>query len=122
MTVSNSLEPSEYLSMHSGDSINYVVFGSAPALLLVPELVSFKPASLFIQHSTSRHLNPESKCTLFRIVPTRNQKVFYQFSKLKLKFHDFSISNTRSNSYIIWPGQSGFESNENEMHPVVSTK
>lgn len=81
MTASNSLGPSEYLSMHSGKSINYVVFGSAAALLLVPELVSLKPTSLFIQHWNSRHLSPESKHTLLRIVPTRNQKAFYQFSK-----------------------------------------
>lgn len=58
MTASNSLEPSEYLPMHSGNSIKYAVFGSAAALILVPELASFKPASLFIQHWNLKALKP----------------------------------------------------------------
>lgn len=37
--------PPEYLSMHSGNSVNYAKFGSAAVLFLVPELVSLKPAS-----------------------------------------------------------------------------
>lgn len=47
MTASNAMGPSEYLSIHSGNSVNYAKLGSAAVLLLVPELVSLKPASLF---------------------------------------------------------------------------
>lgn len=43
VTASSSVGPSECLSTHSGNSVNYAKFGSAAVLLLTPELASLKP-------------------------------------------------------------------------------